>query len=171
MKARENAPNGSSVELTLDPGDSFGSFKWPADSVGVTRIVIMTAVNPVSPPDIQASQQADLDAFAALKDGGLKVERWVDQGLPPSFSVSSAQAMIQLSRMPYAGPISDTAKTIAQAVEALVEKSGDYELQTWFARAQRWVISNPNVKKIAKAFSLTDQEVLAAFQAASKIEE
>lgn len=86
-------------------------------------------------------------------------------------SVSAAQALIQLSRMPHDGSVVPGAKNLAEATEALVAQSGDYELKTWFARAQRWVITNPNVRKIGAAFHLSDDQIFAAFQSAAKIEE
>ncbi|MCJ2086741.1 hypothetical protein MKK88_12170 [Methylobacterium sp. E-005] len=88
-----------------------------------------------------------------------------------AISVSSAQALIQLSRMPHDGSVVPGAKNLAEATEALVAQSGDYELKTWFARAQRWVITNPNVRKIGAAFGLSDDEILSAFQAAQQIAE
>lgn len=93
------------------------------------------------------------------------------QPIVPDLSVSAAQALIQLSRMPHDGSVVPGAKNLAEATEALVAQSGDYELKTWFARAQRWVITNPNVQKIGAAFHLSADDIRSAFEAAAKIEE
>lgn len=90
---------------------------------------------------------------------------------PPvvSQSVAASQALIQLSRMPHDGSVVPGAKNLAEATEALVNQSGDYELKTWFARAQRWLIDNPNVLKIGAAFNLSAADIKAAFDAAALI--
>lgn len=171
MKARENAPNGSTVELTLSPGDSFGDFRWPGTAASTTVLVVRRTVNPLSPPDLVPAQEADIAALEAAIADGLVIEPYADPATGLTLSVSSAQAMIQLSRMRYTGQIAPEAKNMAEATEALIARSSDYELKTWFARAQRWLLDNPNVAKIAKVFQLTDGELRAAFLAASKIEE
>lgn len=91
--------------------------------------------------------------------------------VPPVLAqnVTAAQALIQLSRMPHDGSVVPGAKNLADATEALVAQSGDYELKTWFNRAQRWFIDNPNVLKIGAAFSLSAADIKAAFDAAALI--
>lgn len=86
-------------------------------------------------------------------------------------SVSAAQALIQLSRMPHDGSVVPGTDNLLDATEALVDASKDRELKTWFNRAQRWIITNPNVQKIGVAFNMSQDDIKAAFDAASKIEE
>lgn len=92
---------------------------------------------------------------------------------PPvmEMSVSAAQALIQLSRMPHDGSVVPGVDNLLDATEALVDASKDRELKTWFYRAQRWIITNPNVQKIGAAFNMSQDDIKAAFDAASKIEE
>jgi hypothetical protein len=89
----------------------------------------------------------------------------------PVVSIAASQALIQLSRMPHDGSVVAGAPNLAIATEKLVAASGDYELQTWFSRAQRWVVNNPNVQKIGAAFNLSPEDIQAAFEAANLIEE
>jgi hypothetical protein len=95
----------------------------------------------------------------------------VDPPEPQAKQVTSAQALIQLSRMPHDGSVVPGTDNLLDATEALVAASPDRELKTWFARSQTWRIDNPNVLKIGTAFKLTKEEIQAAFNAASKIEE
>lgn len=79
--------------------------------------------------------------------------------------VSATQAKIQLSRMKRG----DT--NLLAMTEQVVAASQDIELQIWFRDARNWAVDSPNVLKIGVAFGLTREEIQAAFEAASKIEE
>jgi hypothetical protein len=130
------------------------------------RLIEIDGVDPDDPKPWKLFEQTiyDPETKTFLGEPGLK---------PPEvvLSVSSAQAMIQLSRMPHDGSVVPGTDNLADAVEGLIAASTDRELKYWFARAQRWLINNPNVAKIGGAFNLSDAEILEAFQAAQKIEE
>lgn len=83
----------------------------------------------------------------------------------PEIAVASSQAKIQLSRMKRGD------SNLYLMTADLVAKSGDLELQIWWAEAKRWRPSNVNVQKIGAAFGLSSEDILAAFDAASKIQE
>lgn len=89
----------------------------------------------------------------------------------PLLSVAASQAKIQLSRMPHDGSVVPGAANLFEATKKLVEGSGDFELQLWFTEARAWKVDSPNVQKIGAAFKLSPEEIKAAFDAASKIEE
>jgi hypothetical protein len=86
---------------------------------------------------------------------------------PPTMAlrVSATQAKIQLSRMKRG----DT--NLLAMTEQVVAASQDTELQIWFRDARNWSVSSPNVLKIGVAFGLSREDIQAAFEAASKIEE
>jgi hypothetical protein len=89
----------------------------------------------------------------------------------PVTDVAASQALIQLSRTPYQDPDMPGVDNLADATEQLVAGSTDRELKIWFSRAQRWYITNPNVRKLGARFGLSDAAIQAAFDAASQIEE
>jgi hypothetical protein len=130
------------------------------------RVIEISGVDPENPKPWQLFEQLTYhpDTVTFSGEPGFK---------PPvvDFSVASSQALIQLGRMPHDGSVVPGADNLADATEMLVQQSGDRELKTWFARAQRWVITNPNVQKIGAAFKLSPEEIQAAFDAASKIQE
>lgn len=173
MKAREINPTGNMVEVTLDPGEMFLDVIWPEGAPGTTATVVARVVDPNVSGPLCEYQKAHAEALAKAISDGLVVEPWDSSISPPGadLSVSSAQAMIQLSRMEHDGSIVPGATTLAEAVTKLVENSGDQELQAWFARAGRWVITNQNVRKIGYALKLDDEAIRKAFEEAAKIEE
>lgn len=106
----------------------------------------------------------------AFVDGALTKVTPPAPAAPRVTNVAASQALIQLSRMPYQDPAMPDVDNLADATEQLVAASSDRELKIWFSRAQRWLIDNPNVKKIGAVFNLTDDQIQAAFDAASQIE-
>lgn len=83
----------------------------------------------------------------------------------PEKVVSASQAKIQLSRM-------KRGDTNLYAMTAnLVAQSNDLELQLWWDEAKTWRPSNKNVQAIGGVFNLSQDDIKAAFDAASKIEE
>jgi hypothetical protein len=83
----------------------------------------------------------------------------------PEIVVAASQAKIQLSRM----KVGDT--NLYAKTSDLVAQSNNIELQIWWAEAKTWRPSNTNVQKIGAAFGLSQDDIKAAFDAASKIEE
>lgn len=87
--------------------------------------------------------------------------------MPPSpvERISAIQGKIQLSRTPD-GAGSD----LLTKAEEYIASSSERELQVWFTGGGDWLITNPNIQKVAGLFNLEPQQVQALFDAASLIE-
>jgi hypothetical protein len=179
------------INADMDPLEDPPRVAWPANSTQIAPPEFSTGTVPVFDeaaqkwtvePDFRGMYGYDPDGQLTLitqAGNPMTFDPPLSKSPPavpdpepkPVTDVSAAQALIQLSRIPYQDPELPGAENLADATEMLVQYSSDRELKIWFARAQRWYINNPNVKKLGARFNLDDDQIKAAFEAASQIEE